>query len=87
MSLAVEAAELMEIFTWVHSQDSRAEMERKRREAEDELADVVVTVMCFANSCDIDISSAMVRKLAETAQKYPADKVRGKPDKYTEYKD
>jgi len=87
ISLAVEAAELMEIFMWTDSGSSRVEAERKRERVEEELADVILSAICFANSCNIDISSVLERKLATTAKKYPVEKVRGKSDKYTEYKD
>jgi len=87
MSLAVEAAELMEIFLWMENDASHDEVFRKRQAVEEELADVIFSAFCLANSCDIDVADAFERKIASTSAKYPVDKVRGKYHKYTEYKD
>jgi len=87
MSLAVEAAELMEIFLWMENDASHDEVFRKRQAVEEELADVIFSAFCLANSCDIDVADAFERKIASTSAKYPVEKVRGKYHKYTEYKD
>ena len=86
MKLAIEAAELMEKFTWIDSQESYKELETNRQEIEDEFADVLIVALAFANQCNIDISSAIKHKLEEVKQKYPVDKVKGKHYKYTQYK-
>ena len=84
MALMVEAAELAEIFTWVHSDKSRQELEKKRRDVENELADVLMDVLCLARACNIDLSGAFGHKLAETRKKYPVEKCRGRWTKYTD---
>jgi NTP pyrophosphatase (non-canonical NTP hydrolase) len=86
MALAAEAAELMEHFLWA---DARTSLEvvrggRKRSAIEEELADVVIYALEFANIGGIDLAAAIEAKLAKNAQKYPIAKARGRADKYTE---
>ena len=86
MALAAEAGELMEHFLWVGAEAS-GEIVRnpaKRGKIEEELADVVIYALEFANVTGIDLSAAIERKMAANALKYPVDKARGRADKYDE---
>ena len=58
MNLAVEASELMEKFVWLNPAESIAELTHNRQEIEDELADILMNVLCFANAANIDLSNA-----------------------------
>ena len=80
MGLAVEAAELMEHFLWVESEPSRqvADDPAKLGEVADEMADVACYLLALSNTLGIDLSEAILAKLAKTAQKYPAEKYRGR---------
>jgi dCTP diphosphatase len=86
MALAAEAGELMEHFLWATSEASRAiaAEPHKRARIEEELADVVIYALEFANVAGIDVAAAIERKMAANAVKYPVDKARGRSDKYTE---
>ena len=87
MALAAEAGELMEHFLWVDVPESRALMRNdaaRRKKIEDELADVFVYAIEFANSSGIDIAAAIESKMLANAQKYPVEKARGNSRKYTE---
>jgi NTP pyrophosphatase (non-canonical NTP hydrolase) len=87
MALAAEAAELMENFLWMTPEESRdaAGPAAKRRQAiEDELADIVIYALQFANQSGIDVARAIAAKMAVNARKYPVEKARGRSDKYTE---
>jgi NTP pyrophosphatase (non-canonical NTP hydrolase) len=86
MNISIEAAELMEKFLWITTQESIQEVDKNRQEIADELADVLFGVLCFADVTNIDLSQAFEHKLAEAAKKYPIDKVKGKHEKYTHYK-
>ena len=86
MDIAVEAAELMEKFLWIESKDSLDEYCKNKEEVEDELADIFIALLCFVNSCDIDLSKAFHKKLSETSKKYPVELVKGRHYKYTHYK-
>jgi NTP pyrophosphatase (non-canonical NTP hydrolase) len=86
MALAAEAAELMEHFLWATPEESRAvalDPAGKTRIAE-ELADVVIYALEFANATGLDLSASIEAKIAANARKYPADKARGRSVKYTE---
>lgn len=86
MALAAEAGELMEHFLWSESKDSTAALTdaRKRAAIEDEIADVVIYALEFANISGIDLAQAIDAKLAKNAAKYPVEKARGRSAKYTE---
>ena len=86
MALAAEAGELMEHFLWTESQASAATLAdpRKRSKIEDELADVVIYALEFANIGGIDLAKAIEAKLAQNAAKYPVEKAKGRSVKYTE---
>lgn len=89
MSIAIEAAELMEHFQWADSEKS-AEIctdPEKRLLVEEEIADIVTYAFSMANSLNIDLSDALIRKMEKNACKYPADLVRGDSRKYSEYKE
>jgi NTP pyrophosphatase (non-canonical NTP hydrolase) len=86
MALAAESGELMEHFLWAESKTSVAVLgdPRKRRAIEDELADVVIYALEFANISGIDLAKAIEAKLAQNAANYPVEKAKGRSDKYTE---
>jgi NTP pyrophosphatase (non-canonical NTP hydrolase) len=86
MALAAEAGELMEHFLWAEAKTSGGILldPKKRSEIEDEIADVVIYALEFANMGGIDLAKAIEAKLAKNALKYPVHKARGRADKYTE---
>jgi NTP pyrophosphatase (non-canonical NTP hydrolase) len=86
MALAAESGELMEHFLWAESKASLAVVRdpQKRPKIEDEIADVVIYALEFANICGIDLAAAIEAKMAANAKKYPVEKSRGRSDKYTE---
>ncbi len=86
MALAAEAAELMEHFLWATPEKSRAIAEdgAKRLKIAEELADVVIYALEFANATGLDVAAVIEAKMAANAKKYPVEKSRGRADKYTE---
>lgn len=85
MALSVEAAELMEHFQWLPGEDSSALDPQALAGVREELADVFLYLLRLADRLGIDLISAADDKLAINAEKYPADRVRGRADKYTRY--
>jgi dCTP diphosphatase len=85
MSMAIEAAELMELFQWQAS-DRKPLARDIRTKVEHELADVAIYVMDFCNLYGFDLSEAILKKLRHNEAKYPAAQVRGKTHKYTYYR-
>lgn len=86
ISLAVEAAELMEPFQWLTPEESQALSPAKLAAVKDEVGDVFYYLLRFCDRLGIDPLQATYEKLAKSAAKYPADRVRGKALKYDEYK-
>jgi NTP pyrophosphatase (non-canonical NTP hydrolase) len=86
MALAAETGELMEHFLWATPEESRtiARAPAKRSKIADELADVIIYALEFANMTGLDISAAIEAKMAANARKYPVEKARGRAEKYTE---
>lgn len=86
MALAAETGELMEHFLWTDSAASAAVARdpAKRGRIEEEVADVVIYALEFANISGIDLAAAIEAKLAKNAVKYPVEKARGNAKKYTE---
>lgn len=83
-ALSVEAAELLEHFQWLTDEQSRTLDDAKRTAVGEELADVLLYLLQLADKLDIDPLQAAERKLRLNADKYPADRARGRSDKYTE---
>ena len=77
MDIAVEAAELMEHFLWVESKDSLAAFEKSREEISDEIADIAIVFLELCNVAHIDLASAIEKKLAKVAIRYPIEQVKG----------
>ncbi|MGZ0654544.1 nucleotide pyrophosphohydrolase [Coraliomargarita sp. W4R53] len=86
MAIAAEAAELMEHFLWQGTDASRTdiEAEKLRAKVEEELADVFIYAIEFANIAGIDISAIIEAKMKLNAEKYPVEKAKGRSVKYTE---
>jgi NTP pyrophosphatase (non-canonical NTP hydrolase) len=86
MALAAEAAELMEHFLWADAATQQALLAdpAKQQRIREELADVIIYALEFANVTGIDVATAIADKMQTNARKYPADKARGKAVKYTE---
>jgi NTP pyrophosphatase (non-canonical NTP hydrolase) len=85
-ALAVEAAELLEHFQWLHNGRAEELGEDKLREVRHEMADVLVYLVRLADKLDVDLMAAVQEKMVLNRAKYPADLVRGDARKYTEYK-
>jgi dCTP diphosphatase len=86
MALAAESGELMEHFLWSTPEQSKtvAADPVKRGKIADELADVVIYALEFANITGLDLAAAIETKMAANAQKYPVEKAKGRAEKYTE---
>ena len=82
MSLAIEAAELMEHFQWIDLPESRAikDQGEKLAHVREELADVLCYALALANELEIDLSAAVRDKMVKNAAKYPAEQSRGRYD-------
>lgn len=78
-SVSIEAAELLECFQWQSDADPAR--------VQDELADVLTYCFLLADRLGLDPEQIVLDKLATTQRKYPANKVRGRSTKYSDYED
>ena len=85
MALAGETGELIEKFQWMSEEESRNLTNNLRQQVGEELADVLLYLVRLADKCDIELLEAAQQKLQKNRQKYPVDKVRGSPKKYSDY--
>lgn len=74
MSIAIEAAELMEHFQWLTIEESRKVLKNKtkRKKIEEEIADIILYILDFSNRYNINLSKAVLKKLQKAVKKYPA---------------
>jgi dCTP diphosphatase len=82
MSLAIEAAELMEHFQWIDAESSRHVSEDRAKLAAvgEEIADVLCYLLALANELGLDLSTTLRDKMTKNALKYPAELSRGRFD-------
>lgn len=80
LSLCVESGELLEIFQWRPSDAPLTDEDRRR--VREETADVAMYALLLADKVGFDLVDAIRDKLALNRAKYPAEKARGKADKY-----
>lgn len=73
ISIAIEAAEIMEHFQWNSLQESADLMRDPTRKAEvsDELADVLIYCLSLANQMDVDISTVVLEKMDRNQERFP----------------
>jgi dCTP diphosphatase len=80
MSIAIEAAELMECFQWESGDRGPTPYHKPPGgAAADELADVLIYCLAMADALGIeDLGAAVLDKLARTEEKYPVAEFRGR---------
>lgn len=84
IALSVEVAELLEHFQWLPDKVDEETLAEKMPRIEEELADVLLYTIRFADVLGIDLAAASERKIALNESKYPVEKARGSSRKYTE---
>ena len=80
MSMAIEAAELMEHFQWISMEESREATEdiEQLTAIGEELADVMCYALALANQLGIDVSDTIDRKMRKNRIKYPVQDFQGR---------
>jgi dCTP diphosphatase len=85
MALSVEASEIVEHFQWLTEEQSRSPSPEKLASVREEIGDVMIYLTELAGKLGVDPVEAARAKLEINSRKYPADLVKGKASKYTEY--
>jgi NTP pyrophosphatase (non-canonical NTP hydrolase) len=78
IALSLEASELLETFLWKRPHEADIE------KIKEELADVLAYALLIAKHYDLNVDDIVLKKIAQNALKYPADKAKGSAKKYTE---
>ncbi len=72
ISVALEAAELLEHFQWDDYEEYRKDKKALQKDLAKELADVMVYALAFAEKTRIDVAEAVREKIKHNEKKYPA---------------
>ncbi len=86
IGVITEAAELLEYFRFKSEKemDKMLADQKKKGEISDEISDVLMFIIRFAQKYDIDIAESFQRKMDQNIKKYPIDKSKGSNKKYDE---
>ncbi len=82
ISISIEASELMEIFQWEDQKSNFWNEKKSEQLIEQEVADVMLYLLRFADIAKIDIEKACMNKIKINAKKYPVEKSKGRSTKY-----
>ena len=85
MALSVEAAELLELFLWCSDQGPQPAVPSRAPKVEEEAADVLICLLNLCAISNIDLASAVDKKIKKNAEKYPVEKAYGKMQKHNEF--
>lgn len=85
MALTGEVGELAELFQWLTAEESATITNNPtgRARVEEEVADVFIYLLRLADVLEIDLVAAAEDKIRTNAERYPADKARGRAVKYS----
>ena len=83
IALSVEAGELLEHFQWIHEQDVSQVVSERKDEIATEIADLAILLTYLVHDLSLDLERAVADKLLLNEKKYPIEKSKGSPEKYS----
>ena len=81
ISVALEAAELLECFQW---SGEATDVPERRAAVAEEVADVMIYCELLCDRLGLEADDIVAAKLAQNEKKYPVAKAKGNKKKYTE---
>lgn len=84
LSLALEAAEVLEHFQWKSPEEMEKYVKTHKAEIAEELVDTYYWVLRMCDRFHIDLPAAFDAKMKKNAVKYPAGKSKGRYTKYNQ---
>ena len=78
LAISIEASELNECFLWKSADEGNGD------KIKDELADILIYALLFADKYNFDLNEIISQKLDKNEKKYPVDKAKGNAKKYTD---
>lgn len=87
IGLSTESNELLDIFRFksIKQMEELMKDEQSKEHIAEELGDIFFFLLRFAQMNHFDLVNCLMDKMEKNNKKYPADKVKGKNLKYTEY--
>ncbi|MBT4824074.1 nucleotide pyrophosphohydrolase [Candidatus Woesearchaeota archaeon] len=87
IGLSIEVGEILEHFRFKTNDEIKEYLKNSddKKKLSHELADTLYFLLTLANETEINISKALHEKLEIIEKKYPIEKCKGKPHKYTHY--
>ena len=82
MALSAEIGELLDIFQWLTSDQSKTLSEKDLILAKEELGDIMIYLIRLSDKLDIDLEKAVIDKLKLNEKKYPVNLSKGNATKY-----
>lgn len=83
ISIALEAAELLEEFQWKTDKEIKKYLNEGGLEnVKEEVADIAIYILLLSNDLRIDLLDAIREKLKKNEKKYPVEKAKGSAKKY-----
>lgn len=83
-SLAIESAEVLELFQWKSREEVKQYLEEHKEDLAEEIADVLNYLLLLAHETGIDPTKALEEKIKLNEKRYPEKKSKGTAKKYTE---
>jgi len=83
-SLAIESAEVLELFQWKSREEVEKYLEEHKKDLAEEIADVLNYLLLLAHETEIDPTKALEEKIKLNEKRYPEKKSKGTAKKYTE---
>jgi NTP pyrophosphatase (non-canonical NTP hydrolase) len=82
LGLGIEVAELQEIFLWKTNKQLVETVANDKDKIADELADIFIFLAYISHDLEINLGSAINRKIDKNSEKYPIAKAKGSNKKY-----
>lgn len=83
ISIAIEAAELMEHFQWRSDVEIAEYLKSEAsQKVKEEIADISAYLLLLSNDLGIDLNRTMLEKIKKNEEKYPVEKCRSRHNKY-----
>lgn len=83
-AISIEAGELLEHFLWKTTEESKRLPQKDLRQISQEMADILIFLIYLGTELNIDLFSAVKRKIETNERKYPSQKSRGTSKKYSD---
>jgi NTP pyrophosphatase (non-canonical NTP hydrolase) len=68
ISISIEAAELLEDFQWISSEEA---LQKNKENIKEEIADVLIYSLMLCSRLDLDVKEIIEEKMVKNGRKYP----------------